>query len=89
MRRETPEERVRREQRELIARLNAERDARLTTAQQNQMRMAGSQPMPQATPAQAAAPRPNAVQRLNRQYNQNRLAQIDAEVNRAAKGKPR
>lgn len=89
MRRETPEEKVRREQRELIARLNAERDARLTTAQQNQMRMAGSQPMPTATVPQVAGAGPNAVQRLNRQYNQNRLAQIDAAVDRASKGKPR
>ena len=32
MRRETPEEKVRREQRELIARLNAARDAKYTTA---------------------------------------------------------
>jgi hypothetical protein len=90
MRRETPEERVRREQRELMARLNAERDARLTTAQQNQMRMAGSQPMPQAPAVpQVMAPETNAVGRLNRRYNQNRLAQIDAAVDRAAKGKPR
>ena len=89
MRRETPEEKVRREQRELIARLNAERDARISVAEQNRMRMAGSPPMPTATAPQVTGAGPNAVQRLNRQYNQNRLAQIDATVDRAAKGKPR
>ncbi len=85
---------MRREQRELIARLNAERDARLTTAQQNQMRMAGSQPMPtNAQPVpQGAGPRTiplgGMAGRAQAAYG-NRLAQIDANVSRASKGKPR
>jgi hypothetical protein len=95
MRRETPEERVRREQRELMQRLNAERDARLTTAQQNQMRMAGSPPMPKPQPAavpQGTGPRTiplgGMAGRAQASYG-NRLAQIDAEIARATKGKPR
>lgn len=90
MRRETPEERVRREQRELIARLAAERDAKYTTAQQNQMRMAGSPPMPQAPAVPQVTVQPsNPVAELSRRRYQNRLSQIDAEVSRATKGKPR
>lgn len=96
MRRETPEEKVRREQRELIARLNAARDAQYTTAQQNQMRMAGSQPMPMnaAPPAQGQAPRTIPLGGMaGRAQNamQNRLGQVDMYTDQAVRGrsKPR
>ena len=61
MARETPEQRVRREQRELMNRLNAERDKKMTTRQQNDARMRGATPttgrsQSQAAP-QGAAPR--------------------------------
>ena len=92
MRRETPEEKVRREQRELIARLNAARDARLTTARQNQMRMAGSPPMPsnQYAPAQGQAPNTIPIGGLaGRAQNalQNRARQIDTHTDRSVRGR--
>jgi hypothetical protein len=91
MRRETPEERVRREQRELMQRLNAERDARMTTAEQNRMRMAGAPPMPRAGAVpQGSGPRSiplgGMAGRAQASYG-NRLAQIDAEIDRATKKK--
>lgn len=97
MRRETPEEKVRREQRELIARLNAARDAKYTTAQQNQMRMAGSPPMPSATaPAvpQGSGPRTLPLGGMaGRAQNAmgNRLGRLDGYVDDAVRGrsKPR
>lgn len=48
MARETPEQKARREQRELMERLNAERDKKMTTRQQNDMRTRGAPGRPAA-----------------------------------------
>lgn len=93
MRPETPRERVLREQRELIARLNAARDARLTLRQQNDMRMAGAPP----APAQPAVPQGTGPRTLplggmaGRAQNAlgNRLGRLDSYVDDAVRGKPR
>lgn len=90
MRPETPEEKVRREQRELIARLNAARDARLTTRQQNDMRMRGAPGRPAALGVpQGQAPRTIPLGGMAGQAQnalQNRLGQIDMYTDQAVRG---
>lgn len=84
MTRETPEQRARREQRELMLRLNAARDAKLTTRQQNDMRMRGAPPAPKAAPTPQVRGRG-----MIQAAHENRLAQIDAVVDKATYGRRR
>lgn len=93
MARETQAERIRREQVELMARLNAERDARMTTRQQNDMKMRGAP----AAPARAAAPQGNAPRTVPlggaagraQSALANRGRQVDAAVNKATGKAPK
>ena len=86
MPRETESQRIVREQRELIARLNADRDARLTTRQQNDMKMKGAPPRPVAA-ATPAPNRPAVTSRAALGVHGNRVRQLD-EMEARYTGKP-
>ena len=88
MPRETESQKIVREQRELIARLNAERDARMTTRQQNDMKMKGAPPRPVAA-APAAPNRPALTSRAALGVHGNRVRQIDEIVDRSTGKTPR
>lgn len=87
MPRETPAERVRREQREIMERLNRERDKKLTVRQQNDIQTRNSAPMPKAakTPqgtGPSTLPMGGLAGRAQAVIG-NRGRQVDAAVNRA------
>jgi hypothetical protein len=84
-RNETPADKVRREQRELMDRLNAERDKKMTTRQQNDARMRGAPPAPpRAQAAQPSRPVPAGGPAMRA-----RNARIDEVVSKATGEKPR
>jgi len=95
-RNETPADKVRREQRELMDRLNAERDKKIPVREQNQMRMRGATPTTGRTQAatpvpQGAGPRTvplgGAAGRAAEAVS-GRQRQVDRVVDDAVKGKP-
>lgn len=97
MARETPEQRVRREQRELMERLNAERDKKIPVREQNQMRMRGGTPTTGRTQAPAPAPQGTAPRTIPlgglagraQSAISGRQRQVDAVVDEAVTGKPK